>query len=60
MIELIFETHAMSVDNEDGLASGHWDARLSPLARNRRLNCDVGIRRAQIWTSFALTYSAPI
>ena len=35
MIELIFETHATSVDNENGLASGHWDAPLSALGENQ-------------------------
>ena len=37
MIELIFETHATSVDNEDGLASGHWDAPLSALGEKQAL-----------------------
>lgn len=35
MIELVFETHATSVDNEDGLASGHWDAPLSALGEKQ-------------------------
>ncbi len=33
MIEVIFETHSTSVDNEDGVASGHWDAPLSALGK---------------------------
>lgn len=33
MIELIFETHATSVDNERLVASGHFDVELSPLGR---------------------------
>ena len=28
---LVFETHATSLDNEAGLASGHADVELSPL-----------------------------
>jgi len=41
LIELIFETHASSVDNEARLASGHFDAPLS--ARGELLReCDYG------------------
>ena len=31
MVELVFETHATTVDNENGIASGHHDAELSEL-----------------------------
>lgn len=30
MVRIIFETHATSLDNEAGLASGHYDVALSP------------------------------
>ncbi len=30
MLRIIFETHATSLDNEEGLASGHYDGALSP------------------------------
>ena len=32
---LIFETHATSLDNEAGLASGHYDVDLSPTGENQ-------------------------
>jgi len=35
MLTVIFETHATSVDNEMGLASGHHDAELSALGRQQ-------------------------
>ncbi len=52
MIELIFETHATSVDNERLIASGHFDVELSPLGcaqaaelgvRYRAENLDTGL-----------------
>ena len=30
MVDIIFETHATSLDNEAGVASGHYDVALSP------------------------------
>ncbi len=42
MIEVIFETHATSVDNEDDVASGHWDAPLS--ASGKRQARELGRR----------------
>ena len=35
MIEVIFETHSTSLDNENGLALGHWDAPLSGLGKRQ-------------------------
>lgn len=42
MVELIFETHAASVDNERGLASGQFDVELSSLGRAQA--ADLGVR----------------
>lgn len=42
MIELIFETHATSVDNERLVASGHFDVELSPLGRAQAV--ELGVR----------------
>ena len=39
---LIFETHATSLDNEAGLASGHYDVDLSP--RGERQAAELGAR----------------
>jgi broad specificity phosphatase PhoE len=33
--ELVYETHATSLDNEAGLASGHYDVALSPLGEGQ-------------------------
>jgi broad specificity phosphatase PhoE len=45
MVEtLIFETHATSLDNEAGLASGWFDADLSP--RGEREALELGLRHA--------------
>ena len=44
MIKLIFETHATSLDNEAGLASGHYDVDLSPLGEAQARG--LGARRA--------------
>lgn len=35
MVELVFETHSTSVDNENGLASGHYDVPLSALGERQ-------------------------
>lgn len=42
-VEVIFETHSISVDNEEGLASGWLPGRLS--ARGRALARELGSRR---------------
>lgn len=35
MLTIIFETHATSLDNENGVASGHRDVALSPLGERQ-------------------------
>jgi broad specificity phosphatase PhoE len=35
MITVLFETHATSLDNEAGLASGHYDVALSPVGEEQ-------------------------
>lgn len=35
MIKIIFESHGTSLDNEDGLSSGHFDADLSELGERQ-------------------------
>ena len=35
MVEIIFESHGTTYDNEAHLASGHFDAALSPLGEKR-------------------------
>jgi broad specificity phosphatase PhoE len=42
-MQIVFETHSTSVDNEAGLASGHFDVDLSP--RGEREAEALGIRR---------------
>lgn len=42
MIDLIFETHATSVDNEAGVASGHGDPPLSTLGKRQAQ--ELGVR----------------
>ena len=42
MIELIFETHATSLDNERSIASGQFDVELSPLGRTQAV--ELGVR----------------
>ncbi|HLT21280.1 MAG TPA: histidine phosphatase family protein, partial [Thermomicrobiales bacterium] len=44
MIEIVFETHAWSEDNDAGIASGWLHGRLSP--RGRELARELGRRRA--------------
>lgn len=44
-IHLIFETHATSLDNEAGLASGWFDVDLSPLGEQQAR--EMGVRRRQ-------------
>lgn len=44
-VEIIFESHATSEDNEAGLASGHFDIDLSPLGE--RQAADMGRRHAE-------------
>jgi broad specificity phosphatase PhoE len=43
MIELLFETHALSTDNERGIATGWLDGTLSE--RGRSLARELGVRR---------------
>ena len=43
-VQLVFETHSLSEDNELGLASGWLPGRLS--ARGRELARELGVRRA--------------
>jgi 2,3-bisphosphoglycerate-dependent phosphoglycerate mutase len=42
-VEVVFETHSISIDNERGVASGWLPSSLSE--RGRRLACDLGERR---------------
>ena len=42
MITIVFETHSTSVDNEAHLASGHYDAALSPLGERQAK--ELGVR----------------
>lgn len=44
-IQIVFETHSISEDNERGLATGWLDGRLS--ARGRALAAELGTRRRQ-------------
>ena len=53
-MRLIFETHATSMDNEAGLASGHYDVELSPAGERQAR--ELGARHAahlpaRVWTS---------
>ena len=50
---LVFETHATSVDNEAGLASGHFDVDLS--AAGERQAADMGRRYASNLPSLVVT-----
>jgi broad specificity phosphatase PhoE len=50
---LVFETHATSLDNEAGLASGHHDVALSP--DGRRQAAELGGRYAHDRPSLVLT-----
>lgn len=43
-MRLVFETHATSLDNEAGLASGHYDVDLSPLGETQAR--ELGARHA--------------
>lgn len=43
-VELVYETHSISVDNERGIATGRLDGELSP--RGRDLARELGRRRA--------------
>jgi broad specificity phosphatase PhoE len=43
-MRLVFETHATSLDNEAGLASGHHDVDLSPLGEQQAR--ELGVRYA--------------
>jgi broad specificity phosphatase PhoE len=43
MIELVFETHSLSTDNERGIATGWLDGKLSE--RGRELAGELGVRR---------------
>jgi broad specificity phosphatase PhoE len=43
MIELVFETHSLSTDNERGIATGWLDGKLSE--RGRELAAELGARR---------------
>lgn len=45
MIVIIYETHATSLDNENGLASGHYDVDLSP--RGEQQARELGDRHRQ-------------
>jgi broad specificity phosphatase PhoE len=45
-MQLWFETHATSIDNEAGIASGHWDAPLSQVGERQAL--DIGTRYTYI------------
>jgi broad specificity phosphatase PhoE len=48
MIDIWFESHSTSVDNEAGIASGHSDAILS--VRGERQAAEVGIRYPHVTT----------
>jgi broad specificity phosphatase PhoE len=50
---LVFETHATSVDNEAGLASGHYDADLSAAGEQQALA--LGVRYAADLPGLVLT-----
>lgn len=50
---LVFETHATSLDNEQGLASGHYDIDLSDAGRRQAL--ELGRRYAHDRPSLVLT-----
>lgn len=50
---LVYETHATSLDNEAGLASGHYDVELSP--RGERQAADLGARYRNAPPSLVLT-----
>ena len=43
-IELVFETHSITVDNEEGRATGWWPGRLS--GQGRALAARLGERRS--------------
>lgn len=45
MIEIVFETHSTSVDNEAGVASGHMDAPLSAVGEVQA--AELGLRYSQ-------------
>lgn len=45
MLTIVYESHSASTDNETGLASGHYDAELSP--RGREQAKALGVRYAQ-------------
>ncbi|WP_062434127.1 histidine phosphatase family protein [Herbidospora daliensis] len=42
-VEIVFETHALTEDNERGIATGRLPGRLS--SRGRRLASELGARR---------------
>ncbi|MGE0462147.1 MAG: histidine phosphatase family protein [Vicinamibacterales bacterium] len=50
---LVYETHATSLDNETGLASGHYDVALSPLGE--RQAAEMGARYRDDPPSLVLT-----
>jgi broad specificity phosphatase PhoE len=54
-IEIVFETHSISVDNERGIATGWLPGRLSE--RGRRLAGELGARRRD--TGLAAPFSSP-
>lgn len=53
MRRLVYETHATSLDNEAGLASGHHDVDLSPAGE--RQAAELGARYAEAPPSLVLT-----
>jgi broad specificity phosphatase PhoE len=53
-VEIVFETHSISTDNEDGIATGWLDGRLSERGREKarelgRRRCEAGV--AAVFTS---------
>ena len=56
MLKIIFETHATSLDNKAGLASGHYDVALSPAGEEQAH--ELGRRHRH--TEFAAVYCSDL
>lgn len=52
MVTIVFETHATTFDNENGVASGHYDAELSPVGISQAKQLGQRYRNVHLDTVF--------